>query len=112
MAADGVGAEETERLGDWAAAEPSSYTEWCLGRIANALEAAVWVMEQGRPAQEERPAVEPGTPLPEDFPAREKLAEAGVIYLEALPRKGERLAALGLNALEINRVLSYVKTVL
>lgn len=94
---------------DWATLGPTTFEGWCLDRIATALE----VLALGaQPAQEEQPAAKPGTPLPEDFPGREKLAEAGVIYVEALPRKGEKLAALGLSALEINRVMSYVKTVL
>lgn len=93
---------------DWAKLGPTTFEGWCLDRIATALE----VMALGARPQQERPADEPGTPLPEDFPGRERLAEAGIIYLEALPRKGERLAALGLNALEINRALSYVKSVL
>lgn len=103
MAADGVGGAR-----DWATLGPTTYEGWCLDRIATALE----VLALGQqPAQEEKPAAEPGTPLPEDFPGRERLAEAGIVYLEALPRKGEKLAALGLNGLEINRALSYVKAV-
>lgn len=91
---------------DWARLGATTYEGWCLDRIATALEVlALWQQPKPEPAK-------PGTPLPEDFPARERLAEAGIVHLEALPRKGEKLAALGLNGLEINRVLSYVKTVL
>lgn len=105
MAADGVGGAR-----DWATLGPTTYEGWCLDRIATALELLVMAQQMAR--SESQPADEPGTPLPEDFPARERLAEAGIVHLEALPRKGEKLAALGLNGLEINRALSYVKTVL
>lgn len=53
---------------------------------------------------------ERGTPLPEGLPGREALHEAGVVYLEALPRSGEALAALGLDGRMVNRVLTWLKS--
>lgn len=35
-----------------------------------------------------------GTPLPGDFPGVEALAEAGIVYLETVPRDGDALVAI------------------
>ena len=35
-----------------------------------------------------------GLPIPADFPGAEALAEAGVVYLEAVPRDGDALVAI------------------
>ena len=35
-----------------------------------------------------------GTPVPADFPGAEALAEAGIVYLEGVPRDGDSLVAL------------------
>lgn len=35
-----------------------------------------------------------GTPLPDDFPGIEALAEAGIVYLETVPRDGDALVAI------------------
>lgn len=43
------------------------------------------------------PSAEPeliGTPLPEDFPGRDALAEAGIITLEEVPTDGDALVAI------------------
>lgn len=74
-----------------------------LERMAVALERLV---ELNAPA-----AGEPGTPLPEEFPGREALAQQGIIYLESVPRKGDELTALGLDGRTVNRVLSYLRAV-
>lgn len=88
-------------MADWKGLKPTTYADWCLGRIATALEAIA--------AATAPPAEEPGTPLPEDFPGREVLAEAGVLYLERVPRKGYDLAALGLDGPTVNRVMTWLK---
>ena len=74
-------------------------------RIAEALERIAAALEGGVPA-----AVEPGTPLPEGFPGREDLHEAGVFYLECVPRTGPGLAALGLDGVTVNRILTQLKS--
>lgn len=79
--------------------QPATYADWCLDRVATALEA----IAAGLGTPEAEP--EPGTLLPEDFPGREVLEEAGVIYLEGVPRTGALLEALGLSAQDAVRVL-------
>jgi hypothetical protein len=74
-------------------------------RIAEALERIAAALEGGVPA-----AVEPGTPLPEGFPGRRALHEAGVVYLERVPRTGPGLAALGLDGVTVNRILTQLKS--
>lgn len=36
----------------------------------------------------------PGSPLPDDFPGLDALAEAGIVYLETVPRDGDALVAI------------------
>lgn len=90
---------------EWKGQRPTTYADYCLDRIATALE--VWVM--GLQTAKQEPAAEPGTPLPEDFPGLIELHEAGIVYLERLPRKGSELAGLGLDAPTINRILTRLK---
>lgn len=99
----------SDELGTEGAPFPlESYADWCLDRIATALEVIASVASLGVLARQQ-PAAEPGTPLPEEFPGREALEEAGVIYLEGLPRKGPELERLGLDGLTVGRVLTWLK---
>lgn len=84
---------------------PANYADWCLDRIATALE--VIALSRATAGKDPEGAAE--TPLPEDLPGREALAAAGVIYLEALPRKGPELEKLGLDGLTVSRVLTWLK---
>jgi hypothetical protein len=46
------------------------------------------------------------TPLPADFPGAEALAEAGIVYLEAVPRDGDALVAIpGIGKVTAGRIL-------
>ncbi len=83
--------------------QPATYADWCLDRVATALEAIAAGL--GTPEAES----ELGTPLPEDFPGRDLLHEAGVAYLESVPRTGALLEALGLSAQDVVRVLVWQK---
>ena len=47
--------------------------------------------------------------LAEDFPGREALLEAGVVYRKTVPLTGEGLAALGLDGPTVNRILTRLK---
>lgn len=77
------------------------FSDWCLDRIATALE---------RIADAKAPPLPPqGTPLPDDFPARDELEAAGIVHLENVPKKASGLAALGLDGTAINRVLTWLK---
>ncbi len=78
-----------------------------LRRMAVALERLAAAVERWVDGADE--VEEPGTPLPGDFPGREALAEAGVVYYEMLPRKGAELAALGLDGPTVNQVLVRLK---
>lgn len=86
---------------NWPKTEPTTYADWCLNRIATALERLVELNAPSAP-----PDV---TELAEDFPGREALAEAGILYYETLPRTGAELAAVGLDGRTANRVLSWIR---
>ena len=75
-----------------------SWADWCLGRIATALE---------RLAAANDPA--PGELLPDDFPGLVELHEAGILHYEALPRTGPGLAMAGLDGVVISRILTRLK---
>jgi len=48
-----------------------------------------------------------GTPLPEDFPGVEALAEAGIVYLETVPRDGDTLVTIpGIGKATANKILT------
>lgn len=86
---------------NWPKTEPTTYADWCLNRIATALERLVELNAPSPP-----PDV---TELAEDFPGREALAEAGILYYETLPRTGAELAAVGLDGPTANRVLTRLR---
>jgi hypothetical protein len=86
---------------DWAGHEPITYAEYCLNRLAVALEKLA--------AYNAPPAREPGAPLPDDFPGREALAEVGIVYLEDVPKSSVELADMGLDGRTISRVLTWQK---
>ncbi len=49
------------------------------------------------------------TPLPDDFPAKDKLAAAGILYLETVPRDGDDLVAIeGIGQVTAGRILAYL----
>lgn len=49
------------------------------------------------------------TPLPDDFPARDKLAAAGILYLETVPRDGDALVAIkGIGTATAGQILAYL----
>lgn len=51
------------------------------------------------------------TPLPEDFPGRAALNEAGTVYLETVPTDGAALTAVpGIGPKTANAILTYLKT--
>ena len=86
---------------------PTTYADWCLDRIATALEvvASLEVLARQQPAV----AVDEGTLLPDDLPGREALAAAGIGVMEKLPRKAAALEALGLDSGTIGRLLTWLK---
>jgi len=86
---------------DWGEQQPGSYSEWCLNRIASALETMAAAGTEAQPDLVE---------LAEDFPGREQLAEAGVIFLDDVPATGAGLAGLGLDGMTVNRILTRLKT--
>jgi len=86
---------------NWPKTEPTTYADWCLNRIAAALEQLVELNAPSAP-----PVV---TELADDFPGRETLAEAGILYYETLPRTGAELAAAGLDGPTANRILTRMK---
>ncbi len=48
------------------------------------------------------------TPLPEDFPGRDSLLEAGIDALEDVPRKGKDLTAVsGIGPVTANQILTW-----
>lgn len=50
------------------------------------------------------------TPLPEDFPGRDALLEAGIDALEDVPRKGKDLTAVsGIGKVTANQILTWFK---
>ena len=58
---------------------------------------------------EPEPKPEP-TPLPEDFPGYDALTEAGIIYYETVPRRGEELVKIpGIGPATANKILTWVK---
>ena len=66
------------------------------------------------PAAPERETVELrepalGTPLPDDFPGYDKLVEAGILFLESVPRDGDTLTAIdGIGKVTAGRILAYL----
>lgn len=96
MAADGIA--PVERL-------PESYADWCLDRIATALEVLVMAQQMAR----QEPAGAAETALPDDMPGRATLVAAGVSSMEKLPRKGPELEKLGLDGQTVSRVLTWLK---
>jgi hypothetical protein len=51
------------------------------------------------------------TPLPDNFPGKDALKEAGVIYLESVPRLGADLVEInGIGAATANKILTWFKT--
>lgn len=50
---------------------------------------------------------EPGTPLPAGFPGLDALAEAGIVYYEAVPRDGDALTAIpGIGRVTAGKILA------
>lgn len=50
-----------------------------------------------------------GTPLPDDFPGYDKLVEAGILFLESVPRDGDTLTAIdGIGKVTAGRILAYL----
>lgn len=50
---------------------------------------------------------EPGTPLPTGFPGLDALAEAGIVYYEAVPRDGDALTAIpGIGRVTAGKILA------
>jgi hypothetical protein len=91
---------------------PTSYADWCLNRIATAVEAAATALEVLVMAQQmarQEPAAEPGTSLPDDLPGREALEAAGISSMEKLPRKGGELERLGLDGQMVSRILTWLR---
>ena len=51
------------------------------------------------------------TDLPQDFPGYDALTEAGIIYLETVPRKGDELVEIpGIGKATANKILTWFKT--
>lgn len=51
------------------------------------------------------------TPLPDDFPGKAPLEEAGIIYLETVPVKGDELVKIpGIGGATANKILTWFKT--
>lgn len=51
----------------------------------------------------------PQTPLPSDFPGRDKLAAAGILFVEDVPRDGDQLVAIeGIGQVTAGRILAYL----
>jgi hypothetical protein len=50
------------------------------------------------------------TPLPEEFPGYDALTEAGIIYLETVPRKGDELVMVpGIGKATANKILTWFR---
>ena len=84
---------------------PTTYADWCLDRIATALE----VIALSRVTVGKEPEAAAETPLPEDMPGREALIAAGIASMEKLPRKGAELEKLGLDGFTVSRILTWLK---
>ena len=110
MAANGVTTDPVWLLKPGSGRQPAADVEQELARLERLLERIAVALERWVDsvvgADE---AEEPGRLLPEDFPGREMLAEAGVLCYETLPRKGVELAALGLDGVTVNQVLVRLK---
>jgi len=51
------------------------------------------------------------TPIPDDFPGKDALEEAGVLYLETVPRLGADLIEIdGIGKATANKILTWFKT--
>jgi endonuclease III len=51
------------------------------------------------------------TDLPQDFPGYDALTEAGIIYLETVPRNGDELVEIpGIGKATANKILTWFKT--
>jgi len=57
------------------------------------------------------PEKSPLTPLPADFPGKDTLEEAGIIYLETVPRTGAELTAInGVGVVTANKILTWLQS--
>jgi len=79
---------------------PVTYADFCLGSIATALEQIAEALAPKPPKM---------TPLPDDLPARDALHEAGVIWLEHVPKTAATMEAIGLDGASIHRLLTWLK---
>lgn len=56
-----------------------------------------------------READDVGTPLPDDFPGKLALEEAGIVYLETVPRDGDQLIAIkGIGRVTAGQILTWL----
>lgn len=77
---------------------PVTYADFCLGSIATSLEQIAEALAPKPPKM---------TPLPDDFPARDALHEAGIVWLEHVPKTAAALEAMGLDGASIHRLLTW-----
>jgi hypothetical protein len=106
-------------MSDFSNYKPVTASEFYWERIAKAAEELVALQKaQQQTATPDsgltplRETEEMGSPLPADFPGKDALEAAGVIYLETVPRKGAELTAIpGIGAATANKILTWLKSV-
>lgn len=107
-------------MANWQNYRPVTSEEHYLERIAKAVEElvaqkkGVQATEGLTPLREAQPQAEysqPATPLPDDYPGKDALEAAGVVYVESVPKTGNELTAIsGIGSATANKILTYQKT--
>ena len=94
---------------------PASTTELYLAAILQELKGLhadlVPQEVEGELVELREPEPQQLTPLPEEFPGRAALLEAGIDALEDVPRKGKQLTAVsGIGTVTANQILTWFAT--
>jgi len=98
---------------------PTSGTELYLAAVLDELKAinAQLIQPEPEPEQVDGDEIELKEPMPvytsipADFPGKDVLNGAGIIYLENVPRDGVELTAIsGIGRATANRILTWFKT--
>lgn len=94
---------------------PVQIPDYYLAAILDELKAIKAQLDQPEPEPEKESSEveikEPAlTALPDDFPGKVALDEAGIIYLETVPRKGAQLVEIpGIGTATANKIVTWFK---
>lgn len=98
---------------------PVQVQDYYLAALLDEIKAVHELLQQYEPQPQPAPAEDSGeveikepalTALPDDFPGKVALEEAGISYLETVPRKGEQLIEIpGIGGATTNKILTWFK---